>query len=633
MSGVPMSAGQASGVPHDDLLAFVRGPVPDAKVRAQLAEAVPEEFCDRPDGLTPRERQDLIYRRLRQAGLAAPSAPELLEDPAVLCALLERAAIADPALFHVMLLHYTLALGPILRFGGGDGGPVRERADLESMRAFGTLLMTEIGRSNSHLSPRTLARYDEAAHQFVLHTPDARAAKFPTNSAHPGVPKVAAVYATLEHGGRERGVFVFVVRLRAADGSVPEGVRILPGPDTSGLPVDYAAVRLEGLRVPYEAWLRDGASLEPGGGFHDPVGDPAQRLTRSMGVAPAVWRAVISSSAAITRASAGLLLEHSRGRATLGRLAPRRPLTDYRNQREAVLGALASAYALTAVAGHVKARRTATEAAEAAASGRLDAVPGADGAPGSTSGGGPSTAWAPWSAVDRDLALLKAATTAQAQETVSLCRVHSGAPGFAATDRLNAYRGLSHAYTSAGGDNALVLFDTARAMADLDRYAPPQVAGAVPDGGDLLSPQVWPHLAAMAEARLRERLAERVRAARAAGRDAFDAWNDNLALATRTATLLADRTMLEIVASAAASAAGTGPAGLRPVLALHALGWLERRADVLLNEGVLGPGALDRVWEARRGVCDELAPRADELAAAFELPASITAPAGFVTGH
>ncbi|MFC9974576.1 acyl-CoA dehydrogenase [Spirillospora sp. NPDC127200] len=609
MSAAETPGGVSREEPLEELLEFVRGPASDAKTRARLAEAVPEEFCDRPDGLTPRERQELVYRRLRQAGLAAPPAPELLEDPAVLCSLLERAAIADPALFHVMLLHYTLALGPILRFGAGRRGPDRERADLESMRAFGTLLMTEIGRSNSHLSPRTLARYDAASRQFVLSTPDAQAAKFPTNTAHPEVPKVAAVYATLEHGGRERGVFVFVARLREADGSVPEGVRILPAPDTGGLPLDYAAVRLEGLRVPYEAWLRDGASLEPDGGFHDPIGDPAQRLTRSMGIAPAVWRAVVSASAAITRASAGLLLEHSRGRATLGRLAPRRPLTDYRNQREAVLGALASAYALTAVAGHVKSRRTATEAAEAAA-------------------GGPSTAWAPWSAVDRDLALLKAAATAQAQETVSLCRVHSGAPGFAATDRLNAYRGLAHAYTSAGGDNALVLFDTARAMADLDRYAPPPGGGAPPDGGDLLSPQVWPHLAAAAETRLRERLAERVGAAQAAGRDAFTAWNDNLALATRTATLLADRTVLEIVAAAASDSAA-----LRPVLSLYALEWLERRADVLLNEGVLGPGALDRVWEARRGVCDRLAPRAEELAAAFELPASITAPAGFVAGR
>ncbi|TDC79067.1 acyl-CoA dehydrogenase [Actinomadura sp. 7K507] len=597
-----------NGIAPDGLLGFVRGTSLDAKTRARLAEAVPDEFFTYPGGLTARGHQELTYQRLRRAGLAAPPAPELLDDPPALCALLERAAIADPALFHVMLLHYTLALGPVLRFGAGQDGPRRAREDMESMASFGTLLMTEVGRSNSHLSPRTVARHDPATGGFVLSTPDAQAAKFPTSTAHPRVPKTAAVYATLVHGGREHGVFVFVVALRGPDGAVPPGVRITDAPETTGLQVDYAAVRLDDLHVPYEAWLRDGASIQGAGAegvFHDPAGSPAARLTRSMGIAPAVWRAVISASAAITRASAGMLLAHSAGRATLGRLAPRRPLTDYRNQQEAVLGALASGYALTAVAVHAQARRTSADAGD---------------------GGGPDTAWAPWSAVDRDLALLKAAATTQAQETVSACRVHSGAPGFAAVERLNAYRGLTHAYMNAGGDNELILYDTARAMADLDRYAPPDPGAGPPDGGDLDSPAVWLFLARDTERRMRDRLAARVRAAAGSGQDAFTAWNGNLVLAARTAAACADRLVLEICAAAL----DAGPAELRPVLRLHALNLLDRRAADLLNEGVAPPGVLDEVWAARRRACDELAPRAGQLAAAFELPAAITAPTAFL---
>ncbi|NKZ08882.1 acyl-CoA dehydrogenase family protein [Actinomadura latina] len=587
----------------------------DAKTRARLEEAVPEEFFTYPGGLTARERQALTYARLRSAGLAAPPAAELLADPPALCALLDRAAIADPALFHVMLLHYTLALGPILRFGAGQEGAREAREALESMDAAGTLLMTEVGRSNSHLSPRTIARHDPGTGGFVLTTPDPRAAKFPTNTGHPGVAKTAAVYATLVHGGQERGVFVFAVPLRLPDGTVPPGVRIVPAPETTGLQIDYAAVLLDGVHVPYRAWLRDGAGIGPGGDFHDPAGSPAARLTRSMGVAPPVWRSVISASAAITRASAGMLLAHSAGRTTLGRLAPRRPLTDYRNQQEAVLGALAAAYALTAVAAHVTAPRPAAPAGD-----------GGDGGDGD--GGGPDTAWAPWSAVDRDLALLKAAATAQAQETVSACRVHSGAPGFAAADRLNAYRGLAHAYQNAGGDNELILYDTARAMADRDRYVPPDPVAGPPDGGDLDSPRVWLYLARDAERRMRDRLAGRVGAALADGGDAFTAWNGNLALAARTAGACADRIVLEICAAAAAA----GPDAPGAVLRLHALNVLDRRAPDLLNEGVVPPGMLDEVWAARRRACDELAPRAAELAAAFELPAAVTAPAAFLTG-
>ncbi|MGC4953118.1 acyl-CoA dehydrogenase [Actinomadura citrea] len=598
----------------DALRQFVHGSSLDAKTRARLEEAVPEEFFTVPGGLTAPDRHALTYERLRRAGLAAPPAGELLADPPALCALLERAAIADPPLFHMMLLHYTLALGPIVRFGAGQRETLPLRESLESMASFGTLLMTEVGRSNSHLSPRTVARHDPATGGFVLSTPDVQAAKFPTNTAHPDLPKTAAVYATLVHGGQERGVFVFAVPLRGLGGAVPPGVRIVPAPETTGLQIDYAAVLLEDVRVPYEAWLRDGAGIGADGAFHDPHGPAAARLTRSMGIAPPVWRAVVSASAAITRASAGMLLAHSAGRSTLGRLAPRRPLTDYRNQQEAVLGALASAYALTAVAAHVTTPRPPGEAAGEDPNRSADAA------------GGPATAWAPWSAVDRDLALLKAAATAQAQETVSACRVHSGAPGFAAVERLNAYRGLTHAYQNAGGDNELILYDTARAMADRDRYVPPEPELGPPDDGDLDSPRVWLFLARDAERRMRDRLAGRVEAALRDGQDAFTAWNGNLALAERTATACADRIILEILAAAA----GAGPRALGPVLRLHALDRLERRAAVLLNEGVVPPGILDELWAARRRTCDELAPRAAELAAAFDLPAPVTAPTAFL---
>ncbi|MFP3969662.1 hypothetical protein SMC26_45750, partial [Actinomadura fulvescens] len=336
--------------PDPDLLRLVRGTGLTDKTRGLLEEAVPGEFFGYPDGLTAQDRHALTYDRLRRAGLAAPPSAELLDDPPALCALLERAAIADPGLFHVMLLHYTLALGPILLFGSGQEGPGAARASLESMESFGALLMTEVGRSNSHLAPRTLARYDPATGEFVLTTPDDQAVKFPTNTAHPAIPKIAAVYATLEHGGRERGVFVFAVPLRGPGGAVPDGVAIVPAPDTTGLMVDYAAVRLTGLRVPYEAWLRDGATIGDAGRFHDPVGGPAARLTRSMGIGPPVWRAIVSMSAAITRAAAGVLHAHAADRVTLGRLAPLRPLTDYRNVHETVLESLASAYALTVVA-------------------------------------------------------------------------------------------------------------------------------------------------------------------------------------------------------------------------------------------------------------------------------------------
>ncbi|MFP3969656.1 hypothetical protein SMC26_45720, partial [Actinomadura fulvescens] len=60
--------------------------------------------------------------------------------------------------------------------------------------------------------------------------------------------------------------------------------------------------------------------------------------------------------------------------------------------------------------------------------------------------------------------------------------------------------------------------------------------------------------------------------------------------------------------------------------------WLERRAGVLLDEGVAAPGLLERVWERRRSVCDALAPDEASLAASLELPPEVAAPTAFVPG-
>ncbi|TDC60462.1 hypothetical protein E1200_30390, partial [Actinomadura sp. GC306] len=155
---------------------------------------------------------------------------------------------------------------------------------------------------------------------------------------------------------------------------------------------------------------------------------------------------------------------------------------------------------------------------------------------------------------------------------------------------------------------------------------PPDPGAGPPDDGDLSSPRVWLFLARDTERRMRDRLAARVAGAAAGGQDAFTAWNGNLALAARTASACADRLVLEICAAAL----DTGPAELRPVLGLHALDLLEHRAADMLNEGVAPPGILDRIWAERRRTCDELAPRAAGLAAAFELPPEVTAPTAFL---
>ncbi|WP_053174624.1 acyl-CoA dehydrogenase family protein [Nonomuraea sp. SBT364] len=563
-----------------DLTTFVRGGLPDES-HARLREAIPAGFFGYPRGMPPADRHALTYERFRHAGTAAPSAGRLLARPPELCALLERAAVADPALFHVMLLHYTLTLVPILRFGDRSTEPVRRR--LEAMDRFGAVAMTEAGRSNSHLMPATVARFDAADRSFVLTTPDPAAVKFPTTAGHPGVPKLLTVYARLVDDGGERGVFLFLVPLGGGDGDSDgaaggDGVHVLPAADNPALSLDWAAVRFDGLRLPFESWLAAGARITADGVFHDPLA--GSRAALSMCAAPYVWRGIIAAGAAAYRAGAASLTLHSVDRPTQGRLAPGRPLIDHRNQQEAVLTALARGYALTAVANRVK-----------------------TGAAWSAGGSASASTWTPWASVDLMLPLLKAAVTDLAEDTAGLCRTHSGAPGFLASGRLNGYRGLAHAYLSAGGDNQLILFDVARAMVERDRYEPPDPGQGVFD----LSLEGCLDAARALELRLVDELSVRVTAPGSLGD-----WNPHLALAARTATALADRVILEILQD--------GPPRLRPVFRWFALDWAERRAGLLLDEAIAVPPLIGRIRALRDELCAELMPRTPELVEAFELP-------------
>ncbi|WP_167768969.1 acyl-CoA dehydrogenase [Nocardia sp. CS682] len=586
---------------RSELQAFLDGPgsgTAQRKLRDRLRSALPDAYFAWPDGTTRQERLTLVYARARDAGRAAPPATALLDDPNTLCALLSRAAVADPDMFHILLVHYTLVLAPILRSipAGPSAGLAAVRARLETMDSFGSALMTESSRSNSHLHPRTQAVFDPETGDFVLHTPDADASKFPNSTGHPGVPKTGAVYAQLMVDGTQQGVFVFIVELRGADGATLPGVQITPAPDSFALPCDFASVRFDRMRIPLHAWLSDGATIDAEGRFKDTTGDAAGRLARTMSIgAPHVWRGVIAACAGVTQASARILQSHTANRVTMGRLAPEQGLIRYRNQQEAVLGALAAAYVLTVLSRH-----TILQSTTASAPALGDAT------------------WAPWSTVDSELPLLKACATRIALDAIASCRTHCGAAGFVTGNRLNAFHGFVNSYFCAGGDNELILMDTAHSMTDTDRYQPPGRHPRSIEAANLSAPESWVSLARNAERHFHRCLTARLAQSRSAGSDQFTAWNDNLALAQAAATARADRIVLELLRTAYDGA----PSPVRRLLRLYALTWIQQNAGLLVEQRLVPSPLLDHVWQHRRALCDELVPDIADLAAAFDLPNS-----------
>src|SRR5690606_31538024 len=101
----------------------------------------------------------------------------------------------------------------------------------------------------------------------------------------PSLRKTGVVFARLMVNDSDHGVFTFVTPLRTERGS-PIGVHIRSTVETSGLPLDYATVSFDDVRLPFDAWMSDGARIDAAGVVHDPNGPPDARVRRALATAP-----------------------------------------------------------------------------------------------------------------------------------------------------------------------------------------------------------------------------------------------------------------------------------------------------------------------------------------------------------
>ena len=293
-----------------------------------------------------RERNLRTYARLAAVGRHEGGSVELAADTERLNTVQEWMAVVDPCVSHAGLVHFAVCTWAIGALGRPGAYLTELTADLDRGRAAGSILVTEVGRSNSHIAVATEARFDAQSRTFTLHTPDDGAAKIMANVAEPGVPKIAIVFAQLVVGERRCGLFPFAMRIQTEDGPA-QGVRVAALSDVPAVPLDYALVRFDEARVPFDSWLRDSATLDADGVFDDPLGGAAQRLMRSFAFAASAALGASVALAAAARASITIALRHANQRVTSGSLAPGLEVIGYSTQQWALYTALADAYATT----------------------------------------------------------------------------------------------------------------------------------------------------------------------------------------------------------------------------------------------------------------------------------------------
>ncbi|MEV7596034.1 hypothetical protein AB0O91_01430 [Kitasatospora sp. NPDC089797] len=525
------------------------------------------------------------YPALRRITEELGAGRPLLADQPRLRDLLELTAAADPRLFHVMFLHHCMTVGPALDYGAQPA----DVAALASGARIGAALMTELGRGNSSAAIRTEARLDRASGDFVLHTPEPGAAKYPVNAADPDTPRLAVVSARLRIDEADHGVFLFLVELRDARGTTP-GVTVRPHPPTTLLPLDYATVRFDRVRVPRHRWLADGAALTADGRLHDPAGGPDARTRRSLGMSRFACGAVTAGLAAAARAAVALALPHATRRITAERGGGERTALDHLDQQRLLFGAAADAYAAT-----VLARRVTAAAWDVPA------------------GGGRGDGPAP--EVMRTLALTKVAVSRLADRAVARCRSATGALGFFSENRLVDYQALTTAFQSGCGDNRMILLDAARSLAAADAPVPPDAPAPAGEHGpasdeDGLTPLFHAH-----EGLLHGELTTGLAAAAEDGSDPADAWDEH----SRPARALATAHLTRTAADALAAHATDDPVAAELLRAARLDRAVTGSARYLLS-GLATPDHV-RTWSAALdGVHRRLRHRTDDVVALMDTP-------------
>ncbi|MEU5117046.1 acyl-CoA dehydrogenase [Streptomyces longwoodensis] len=542
------------------------------------------------ESVTGAQRTGQPGRRLALCTAAMPPTAELLGDVARMSLLSSYTAVADPSLYMAVLSHYILCLGSVFTLAGDSPQLTPQIEALQQGRRKGVFMVTEVGRAGSHLNLRTTAEFDPGTRRFTLRTPDAAAAKFSAVAAR-DTPLSAVVCARLKVDDADHGVFSFLVDLTEGGRPLP-GVEISSRVDVSALPLDYGLVRFDGLNIPYERWLRDTASIDPTGAFHDPVHDQDSRLQRTLSVGQTLWSSLPSAMAAAARAAAVTAATASTHRLSHGRLAPRAPLLTYRPQQHAVFGALSEAFALTAAARTARSLGTQSAAADM---------------PFHPAGTKPMT-FSPWTAVAPSLAVYKALSVRGLARVATACTHRLGLPGLMDVNAFTTYLGLARAFESAGGDNQLIFFETGQRL--VTEGGRPLANHDGPCALRFDDPWWWLSVAEALQHRLRAELDRELARGDKQTREGLDLWNPLLERARTLGEVHAQTLLARDVAETVDHVAD--PA-LRAVLCdlagMYAVRQAQELSGTLLRCRLLSTTAMRELPGVEAELCDRLGPR------------------------
>lgn len=538
----------------------------------------------RRSGMSGQEHLEWVYERVRLLNAAIEDPSALVRDPVRLACLHEWLSFVDPTLTAVTTIHYNLFLGSLV----AHESPDRDLGPYIGMRQLGVFLLTEVAHGNDSAALETTAVYDPASDSFVLHTPNAGAQKFLSNSSAVGGPKSGLVGARLLVEGRDEGVFFFLVPLTDGAGVLP-GIRVRRLSARLGSPHDHCLTSFDRVRVPREAML---------GGVHGRItgegvfaSDVPERRHRFMTSIDRIMTGRICLSAGTvgaTRAGLTMAVRYGRNRHITGLTeSSRLAVFDLRSHHGPLIEAIATVYAMNMLYREAARRwreRDPADQAESAQAARFVSV---------------AKAWITW----------------QGRSVGAQVRERCGAQGLLVhngiVEQLMAVEGA----ITAEGDNQAIMVQAATELLLIHRTSPGASSG---HGRHLTDPGFLSELLGAAEGIWLDRAQD---ARRAAPAEALARRNHAMGPALRAVDLHGHRHAVRALADAVA----VMPAGLAKDLLddlhlLFALRGVAAHSGDLLHRGFLTAEHVAELPTLMEGVLARLAGQADVLVEAFAVP-------------
>ncbi len=615
---VPLSTDPLTRAEVAALQALLDGP--HAAQRQATREALLGLDLAQADGLPRDAYRDLVLewcRTVAKTGSGAQSFPKEYggaDDPGGRVAGFQTLGHGDLSLLVKVGVQFGLFGGSVHRLGTEK----HHRAylhDIGTLDLPGAFGMSESGHGSDVRSIRTQARYDAAAAEFVLHTPDDDARKdWIGNLARHA--RMAVVFAQLDVAGEQRGVHAFLVPVRDHGGTLLEGVEVEDCGDKMGLQgVDNGRLRLSAVRVPRDALLDRFATVDEDGAYSSPIASPGARFFSMIGALVEGRICIAGAGLSVARNALTTAVRWGERRRQFGSgLDMDTPLMDYLTHQRRLLPKIAASYALQAAHDHLTAEYVAvvrqTEAGE----------PGGE----------------RQRQLESLAAGLKAACTWHMIDAVQDSRECCGGKGYLAENRFAAWRADSDVFVTFEGDNTVLLQLVAKTLLgeyasqfeDLDavgmaRHLTSRGVSRLLDRFTVPTPSLrdpqWQAAAlAFREERLVDSLARRLRALTSGeGMDPLRALSHCQDHALAAARAHVDRVVHEQFAAAVEA---SDLAVLPAVRDLAALSTIESDRAWWLEHGFLDADSSRALVTEVNGLCGELRPHALALVEGFGIP-------------